>query len=89
MLQLLPVSVPRDIVPDLNSSTVLPVSAVPLNVGVSSLVTLSVLELPVSEEAVMSGVDGEDGAMVSMVTLRDDEAELVLPAASVAFAVML
>ena len=47
------------------SSTVLLASAVPVKVGVVSVVILSVLELPVSEEASRSGVDGADGAIQS------------------------
>ena len=42
-------------------------SAVPLKVGVLSLVILSVDELPLSEPAARSGVDGEDGAVWSTV----------------------
>src|SRR6266581_7306628 len=51
--------------------TVLPVSAVPVKVGVASLVTLSVLEEPRSVAAVRSGVDGVAGAMVSFVKFAD------------------
>ena len=42
-----------------------------------------------AEAAARSGVDGADGAIVSIVTDSADEATLVLPAASVALAVML
>ena len=49
----------------LNSFTVLPASAVPVKVGVVSVVILSVLELPVSELAERSGVDGAEGAIES------------------------
>ena len=52
------------------SSIVLLASAVPVNVGVTSLVTLSLLELPVSESAARSGVDGAKGADVSTVMDR-------------------
>ena len=47
--------------------TVLPASAVPVKVGVVLLVMLSVLEDPVSEALVMSGVLGAEGADVSSV----------------------
>jgi hypothetical protein len=40
------------------SSTVAPASPVPLNVGVSSFVTLSAFELPLSLAAARSGVEG-------------------------------
>ena len=82
------VVVPREMVPSRNSSTVLLASAVPVKVGVVSLVMLSVLELPVSEAAVIFGVEGAAGAEVSMVMARGLEAGLVFPAASVAVAVM-
>ena len=64
-------------------------SAVPVKVGVLSLVILSVSELPVSVPAVISGVDGAAGAVVSMIMARAEDTALVLPAASVAVAVML
>ena len=51
------VVVPRKL-PSAKSSTVLPASALPLKVGVVSLVRLSESELPVSEAALRSGVDG-------------------------------
>jgi hypothetical protein len=70
-----------------NSLTVLPASAVPLNVGVVSVVTLSVLDEPVSDAAVRSGVDGA-ATLVSMMTeSTGDGALVVLP--DVAVAVML
>src|SRR6186997_72077 len=50
---------------------------------------LSVAEVPESEAAARSGIDGAAGAEVSIVTDSADEATLVLPAASVALAVML
>ena len=74
--------------PSEKSSTVLLASAVPVKVGVVSSVILSVLELPESEAAARSGVDGADGAAVSMVIVKELEALEVLPAASVAVAVI-
>src|SRR5437773_1035383 len=50
---------------------------------------LSVFELPLSLAAVRSGTDGAAGAAASIVTLRALEAVPVLPARSVALAVML
>ena len=58
------VVVPKEVMPE-KSSTVLSASAVPVRVGVVSVVILSVLELPVSEAASRSGVDGADGAIQS------------------------
>ena len=59
-------------------------------VGVVSLVLLSVLLLPVSVPAVMSGaVAGADGPVVSMVTGSRLLGSLVLPALSMAVAVRL
>ena len=81
------VAVPREVVPPRKTSTVLLASAVPVNAGVVLLVTLSVLELPVSLAAAKSGVEGAVGAPVSIVTPKFDEALLTLPAASVAVAV--
>src|SRR5437588_4815005 len=72
-----------------NRSTVLPASAVPAKVGVVTLVTLSVLELPLSLAAARSGADGAAGALASAVTPRAAERALTVPAASVAVAVML
>ena len=83
------VAVPKEVVPPRKTSTVLPASAVPVNVGVVLLVMLSVVELPLSVAAVKSGVDVALGAAVSMVMLKAPEAEPVFPAASVALAVML
>ena len=80
------VAVPNDVLPP-NNSSVPPASPVPVNVGVVSLVTLSVSELPVSLEAARSGVDGASGAVVSIVTLKLLELPLLFPAASVAVAV--
>ncbi len=75
--------------PSMNTSTVLLASAVPVKVGVVSLVWLSVLEEPLSLPAVRSGVEGAAGAAVSMVIDSAPEATLTLPATSVATAVML
>ena len=74
---------------ELINVTVLLASAVPVNVGVVSLVKLSVLELPVSEAVARSGVPGAAGDAESMVTASADDAAEVLPAVSVAVAVML
>ena len=52
------------------------------NVGVVSLVTLSVSDEPVSDAAVRSGAVGADGA-AAMVRAVDDPADEVLPARSV------
>ena len=64
-------------------------SAVPVKVGVVSLVLLSVLELPVSVPAVILGAEGAGGTVASMVMARDEDATPVFPAASAALAVML
>src|SRR5436190_1762464 len=65
--------------------TVLPASAVPVNVGVGLLVMLSVFELPVSVAAVMSGVDGAPGAVLSTVNVvLGPAAGALFPAVSVA-----
>ena len=89
MLQLpLPsaVVVPSTVLPSSNT-TVLLASVVPEKVGVVTLVMLSVLELPLSVAAVMSGAEGDAGAEVSIVMLR--AAELAaLPAVSLCSAVM-
>ena len=79
-------AVPNDVAPS-NNSTLLLASAVPVIVGVSSLVLSSVLELPLSLPASRSGVAGAAGADVSIVTVNADETALVFPAASVAVAV--
>ena len=79
--------VPSDIEPS-NNSTVLPASAVPLNVGVLSLVMLSVFEAPVSLAGSKSGVDGA-GVAVSIVTIKAPDAVEVFPASSVAVALLL
>ena len=67
--------------------TVLLASAVPFSTKVVSLVIRSLLEDPVS--VVIPVKLGSPGADVSMVTLRAPDATLVLPARSVALAVML
>src|SRR5436190_1492069 len=61
--------VPSEVGPARNSSTVLLASAVPLNVGVVTLVMLSVLEVPVSVAAVRSGVEGAAGGVLSTVNV--------------------
>src|SRR5690606_26111236 len=66
--------------PSLNSSTVLSASAVPLIVGVASLLTFPSLGLVIL---------GALGAVVSILIVVANESALVLPAASVALAVML
>ncbi len=74
--------------PSMKTSTVALAWAVPVNVGVVSLVRLSVLEVPVSLPAARSGVAGAAGAVVSMVTFSAAEAEEALPAASMVLAVI-
>src|SRR5204862_241673 len=78
MLQLpLPsaVVVPRTVVPSVsNSLTMALASDVPVKAGVVLLVMLSVLDVPESVPAVMSGADGAAGAAVSMVTARVETA---------------
>ena len=69
------------------SVTVASASAVPLSVGVVSLVMLSVSELPESLAVSRSGAEGAVGAVVSTVIVSATEAALVLPAVSVAVAV--
>ena len=85
---LLAVVVPIEVDPA-NSSTLLFASAVPVNIGVVSLVRLSLLELPLSVAALRSGADGAAGGAVSILMLSALDAEDVFPALSVAFAVML
>jgi len=75
--------------PSLKIVTVLPASAVPVKVGVATLVMLSVFDEPLSEAAVRSGAEGAAGAAVSIVIDNPLEAGLAFPAASVARAVML
>ena len=71
-----------------NSVTVPPASAVPAKVGVVSFVMLSVLKVPVSVPAVKSGADGANGAVVSIFTLKGEDAALVA-GPTVAFTVIL
>ena len=71
------VVVPREVLP-LKTSTVLFASAEPVIVGVVSLVVV----------AAVVNDDGALGAVVSTVIDNAEEAEDVLPAASVAVAVM-
>ena len=59
-----------------NNSTVLPASAVPISVGVASLVMLSLLDFPVSELESRSGIDGVV-ITVSTVRLRAGDGSLV------------
>ena len=87
MLLLSAVDVPSEVEPA-KSSTLLFASAVPVKVGVVSLLRLSLLELPLSDAVIRSGVDGV-AVEVSIVRLSAEDAEDVLPASSVAFAVML
>lgn len=63
-----------------NTCTMLPASAVPEKVGVETLVMLSVLDVPLSEAAVRSGVVGAFGATVSIVTDSDPDVVLARPA---------
>ena len=70
---------PNDVLPPRNSSTVAFASDVPVNVGVVSFVSLSVLEFPLSVPAVMSGVDGAPGAFVSITSALFALSELAAP----------
>ena len=78
------VVIPRKL-PSAKSSTVPPTSAVPVKVGVVSLVRLSDSELPVSEAELSSGLEGASGAVTSRL-LMENTTDLTdeLPAASVA-----
>src|SRR5207253_3018160 len=59
---------PTTVVPSVSYSVmVLPASAVPVKVGVATLVRLSVLDEPESEAAARSGAKGAPGAVVSRV----------------------
>ena len=71
------VAVPREVLP-LNSSTVLPASAVPSIVGVLSLVN-----------AIVVDITGASGAVVSIVIGSPIDGAEVLPASSVAITVRL
>src|SRR5438132_854905 len=70
------------------SCTEEPFSAVPSKLGVESLVMSSLFELPLSELAFRSGVEGAAGAAVSIVTVRVPYAALFRSAASVALALI-
>ena len=63
-----------------NSFTVLLASAVPVKVGVVTLVSLSVLDEPESDDGAKTGDDGDDGALRSSVTMKEAEAPLWIPA---------
>ncbi len=82
--------VPADAVPDPTALpseytvTVAPASAVPVMVGVVTRVMLSVFEIPVSEAAIRSGVDGAAGPVVSMTTQPDAGEVVTWPTLSVA-----
>ena len=71
-------------VPPSSSSTSEPATAVPVKVGVVTLVMLSVDELPLSLAAVKSGVPGAAGGVVSIVIVNAADVAPVLPATSVA-----
>jgi len=80
-------AVPTDVAPS-NTATVAPASAPdPVNVGVVTLVMLSVLDEPESDPAVRSGADGA-AVDVLIVTERPPLAALTFPAVSVAVAVI-
>jgi len=75
------------VTPSISSATTEPGSAVPLKVGVVSVVMLSVLDAPVSELATRSGAVAT-GAAVSMTTVSAALAGPSLPATSSAMAVI-
>src|SRR5215831_10986886 len=77
---------PTNVLPSSNCTSA-PASDVPLNTGVVTFVTLSVLELPLSLAAARSGLDTA-GPAVSIVTTSAAEVEL-FPAKSDVRAVML
>ena len=79
--------VPKELLPA-KSSTVLLASAVPVKVGVVSVVRLSLLDVPVSESAARSGTDGAAGTDTSILIVKAEDAFETFPAASMAFAVM-
>jgi hypothetical protein len=81
------VPVPSVVDPE-STVTVSPVSQETVKVGVLSLVMSSVLEEPVSDPEVKSGVPVAAGADVSMVIESPVEATDVLPAGSVCLAVI-
>jgi hypothetical protein len=65
------------------SVTVLPASAMPLNVGVVTLVMLSAFDRPESYASARSGMPGFS-ARLSMVSVSTADGSDTLPAASVA-----
>jgi hypothetical protein len=75
--------------PSLEIVTALPSGAVPVKVGVMTLVMLSVLDDPESDAAARSGIEGTNADADKIVTERLDETKLTFPAVSDAFAVML
>src|SRR5438105_333910 len=80
-------ALPTTVAPPMSSSIVLPIGPVPVNVGLATLVMLSVLELPLSDAVARSGaLSGTVGPVI--VTLRLGEGMLWLPAVSVARALM-
>jgi hypothetical protein len=82
------VVVPSTVVPSVSYKvTAEPASAVPVSVGVVSLVRLSVEEVPLSDAALKSGAEGVVGAIASIVTDKALDTEELLPAPSVALAV--
>src|SRR4051794_34131014 len=65
--------------------TVLPASAVPVNVGGGTLVMLSVLDTPLSLASARSGVEGAAGGVLSTASVAPGPAAAaLLPAVSVA-----
>jgi ABC-type cobalamin transport system ATPase subunit len=80
-------ALPNTVAPSSNW-TVNPAWAVPVNVGVVSLVRSSEFDAPLSLAAVRSGVE-RAGGVVSMVTASAVELALVLPAASIVRAAIL
>ena len=75
--------------PSTYSTGVVPAGTTPiLKSGVVSIVALSVLLLPLSVAAVISGAAGAAGAVVSMVTASAGLGALVLPAGSVTVVVI-
>src|SRR5690242_7642858 len=81
-------AVPSKVTPSVsNRLTLAPDSApVPLKVGVATLVTLSLFDVPLSDAACRSGALGAS-AVASTVTTSAAEAALVFPATSVCLAV--
>ena len=87
LLELSAVVDPRE-EPSAKSSTELLTSAVPVKVGVVLLVRLSEEELPVSESAVRSGVEGAAGGISSRSLIeRETDCSEELPTLSVAMTV--